>query len=85
MIKTYQANILEGLADIRELFWEYLQWANTRINEEYNVDFDIKAILEGDMQDIEKFYPPSGRLLLVKEDDQVAGLACMRKIQADIG
>jgi GNAT superfamily N-acetyltransferase len=85
MINVYQASTDQDLADIREMFWEYLQWANARINEEFNVDFDIETILEEDMQDIKKFYPPNGRLLLVKEDDQVTGLACMRKIRDDIG
>ena len=85
MISVYQASTENDLADVREMFWEYLQWANARINEVFNVDFDIAAILEEDMQDIKKFYPPDGRLLLAREDDQAAGLACMRKIREDIG
>jgi len=85
MIRIYQANTNEDIADIRELFWEYLQWVNTRINEEFNVDFDIELILEEDMQNIENFYPPYGRLLLVKDNTQVIGLACLRRIRDDIG
>lgn len=85
MLKVYQVETDEDLVNIRELFWEYLQWANSEINQEFNVDFDIAVILEENMQDIEKFYPPYGRLLLVKKYDQVAGLACMHKIREDIG
>jgi len=27
----------------RELFWEYLQWANAKVNEEFGVSFDIMS------------------------------------------
>ncbi len=85
MLKIYQAETDEDRAYIRELFWEYLQWANTKVNEKFGVNFDIKQMLEEDMLDLEKFYPPYGRLLLAKLDEQVAGLACMRRIKDEIG
>jgi GNAT superfamily N-acetyltransferase len=85
MMKVYQAETDEDRTYIRELFWEYLQWANFKINEEFEFTFDIEQMLEGDMLDLDKFYPPHGRLLLVKMDDKVAGLACMRRIREDIG
>lgn len=85
MLKVYQAETDEDRAHIRELFWEYLQWANTKVNEEFRVNFDIEQMLKEDMLDLEKFYPPHGCLLLAEIDDRVAGLACMRKIRNDIG
>lgn len=85
MLKVYQAETYEDRVYIRELFWEYLQWANNKLNEEFGIDFDIEQMLEGDMLELEKFYPPHGRLLLAVMDDRVAGLACMRKIRGDIG
>jgi GNAT superfamily N-acetyltransferase len=72
-------------AEIRELFWEYLQWANARVNEEFHVNFDIAAMLEADMQNLGKFMPPGGRLLLGYVGDQLAGIACLKAITADVG
>jgi hypothetical protein len=50
-------------SQILELFWEYLQQANARVQEEFNVSFDIATMLEEDMRDLDKFMPPKGRLL----------------------
>jgi GNAT superfamily N-acetyltransferase len=70
---------------IRELFWEYLQWANVRVNEEFKVSFDIAAMLEEDMQSLSKFMPPQGRLLLGYAASQLAGIACLKQLTTNIG
>ena len=36
------------------------------------------------MQNLDKFYPPEGKLLLAESDNQLAGIACLRKIKEDI-
>jgi GNAT superfamily N-acetyltransferase len=69
---------------IRELFWEYLHWANAKLNEEYGIDFDIAAMIERDMAEVKKFLPPGGRLLLGRRDGQVAGIACMKPLCDEI-
>ena len=84
MLKVYQAETDQDRLFIRELFWEYLQWANTKINEEFRVNFDIETMLEEDMQNLDKFYPPEGRLLLAEMNEGIAGLACMRRIKENI-
>jgi len=70
---------------IREIFREYLQWANERIQQEYDISFEIDALLEHDMQDLGKFMPPSGRLLLGFVDRQAAGIACLKSLTGDYG
>jgi GNAT superfamily N-acetyltransferase len=72
---------------IRELFWEYLEWANRRLNEEYDydIDFDIKSMLERDMTELEVYLPPDGRMLLAIERATAAGIACMRRIREKTG
>jgi hypothetical protein len=70
---------------IRELFWEYLQWANARVNEEFQVSFDIATMLEDDMQDLDKFMPPKGRLLLGYIGKDLAGIACLKALTPSIG
>lgn len=85
MLYIHQAETDKDRAYIRELFWEYLLWVNNKLNEEFGIDFDVEQLLEGDMLNLEKFYPPHGRLLLAMVDDRLAGLACMRRIRDDIG
>ena len=70
---------------IRKLFWEYLQWANNRVQNEFNVTFDIATMLEEDMQSIAKFKPPQGRLLLGYHGDDLAGIACLKFLKPGVG
>ena len=70
---------------IRELFWEYLQWANARVYEEFKVSFDIVTMLEDDMQNLDKFMPPDGRLLLGYIGKDLAGIACLKTLTPSIG
>jgi len=70
---------------IRELFWEYLQWANVRVNEEFKVSFNIATMLEIDMKSLSKFMPPHGRLLLCYIEGHPAGIACLKELTPMIG
>ncbi len=85
MTYIHQAKIDKDRSLFQEFFQEYLEWANTRCNKEYGLNFDIKSMLEQDMTKLEIFLPPYGRLLLVIEGIRAAGIACMRKIRKDIG
>ena len=67
------------------MFLEYLEWANSRIVEEFGFSFDIQSMVEGDMLELDKFLPPDGRLLLAEHEGRVTGLACMRRIRPDMG
>jgi GNAT superfamily N-acetyltransferase len=70
---------------VRELYLEYLEWANTRIVREFGFSFDIQSMVEQDMLELDKFLPPDGRLLLAEHGGRVAGLACLRRIRPDVG
>jgi GNAT superfamily N-acetyltransferase len=85
MLKIYQVESDQDRAHVRELFWEYLEWANAGLNEEFGINFAIEQMLEGDMLALNKFYPPQGRLLLVELDNCIAALACMHQIRQDMG
>jgi GNAT superfamily N-acetyltransferase len=65
---------------IREIFWEYLQWINERVAQEYGISFDIAAILEHDMLDLGIFMPPKGILLLGTVDNHLAGVSCLKAL-----
>lgn len=85
MLRIYQAESAGDRAQVRELFWEYLLWANGKLNEVFGIDFPIEQMLEEDMLALQKFYPPQGRLLLAEVGGQTAGLACMKKILEGTG
>ena len=85
-IVSIRKNNLQGnLDEIQNLFWEYLEWANMRLNQEYSINLEIKSIIEQDMQKIEMFMHPYSRLLLAKDGDFPVGIVCIRKILQDVG
>jgi GNAT superfamily N-acetyltransferase len=85
MIQIIIANKEEHSQPIRELFWEYLQWGNVKLNEEFGFHFDIAAMIETDMNTLDKFMPPNGRLLLGYVEDQPMGIACLKALTDSIG
>ena len=70
---------------VRELFWEYLTWANDMNDQTFGIRLDIATMLDEDMADLEKFMPPYGRLLLSESNGFVAGCICLKKLNASIG
>ena len=85
MIQIITAHPNQHAQPIRELFWEYLQWANAQVQENFGVSFDIAAMLEEDMNTLDKFMPPKGRLLLGYMEDQPVGVACLKALTDSIG
>ena len=85
MLRIGQVQNEEDRVHVRELFWEYLEWANGRVNEEFGVNFDIEAMLEEDMAKLDIFLPPEGRLLLATEEAHAAGIACLKRLRDEIG
>src|SRR5918993_1983952 len=85
MFQIIIANQDQHTHPIRELFWEYLQWANKNVEENFGVSFDIAAMLEDDMNTLDKFMAPKGRLLLGYIDGQPMGIACLKTLTDSIG
>jgi GNAT superfamily N-acetyltransferase len=67
------------------LISEYLQWIDKSAQLEYGLTFDIEAMLASDIQEREKFQPPFGRFYLAQEGNQVAGVGCLKRLQANVG
>jgi GNAT superfamily N-acetyltransferase len=82
MLRIFQVETDEHLHQVSELFWEYLQWANAMVVREFGVSFDIEAMLVADMAQLDKFAPPTGRLLLAERQDRMAGIAGLRGLDA---
>jgi ribosomal protein S18 acetylase RimI-like enzyme len=75
-MKLIEVKSDEEIQETRRLFEEYAAWLG--------VDFCLKNF-EQELADLPgEYVPPSGRLFLALEDDQVAGCVAIRKIGADI-
>ncbi len=84
-IRILQAQPAEDEQVIKELFWEYLTWANDMNDREFGLRLDIAKMLEEDMADLGKFMPPGGRLLLAYSDGSIVGCVCLKKLRPNIG
>ena len=84
-VKVIPANKDIYAPQIREIFWEYLQWGNAKANEEFGVNLEIENMLEADMQNLDRYLPPDGCLLLEYAGERLAGIACLKYLAPRIG
>ncbi len=54
-------------------------------DQSFGLRLDIASMLEEDLADLDKFMPPSGRLLLYEVRGCVAGCICLKKLGVSIG
>ena len=85
MIEFLQVETTEQRQRVRELFWEYIVYVNQMFGQEFGVNFELEPILERDLNELYKFSPPNGRLLLVQIEDQIAGIGGLREIADSVG
>ena len=83
MAKISQAQSQDDIDGVRELLFEYLTWATDQAKELYNEVVDVDEMLDHSMSEINLFSPPSGRLLLAREEGVAAGVAFMKSIRED--
>ena len=67
------------------LIREYLNWLNDHLIRNYGMSFDAEAMVDSDLADANKFHPPHGRFYLVRYEGHVAGVGCLRKLEASVG
>ena len=67
------------------LIREYLEWLNDRLKRDYGIEFDVEAMVHSDLSDPDKFHPPYGRFYLARYRDQIAGVGCLKRLDAGIG
>ena len=69
---------------VRALWWEYLEWANERVEAEFGVSFDIAAMLEHDLAHLGVYQSPNGFLGLAEHDQAQVGIACLRVLEPGV-
>ena len=64
----------------RKLIGEYLQWIADEAAARYGLAFDIDAMVDSDVEDRSKFYPPAGRFYVIRYDGHDVGVGCLKAI-----
>jgi GNAT superfamily N-acetyltransferase len=79
--------ILPGdLVDVRKLWIEYLVWGNDEMQSLYGVHpHHPQEAVEQDIELIDKFLPPKGRLMLAVHNGKICGLGSLKRINEEIG
>lgn len=67
------------------LIREYLGALNERLIKDYGMSFDAEAMVHSDLFDEQKFRPPDGRFYLVRNESQIAGVGCLKRLDTDVG
>lgn len=78
--------IPDDLEAVKKLWFAYLVWGNNKMQELYGVHpHDPKEAVEQDVQQISKFQPPYGQLVLSMYEGKICGLGSLKKINSEIG
>lgn len=85
MVSFHQAMNTGDIEQVRRLFTEYMTWVHMRLNEDYDLDFDVQDKIAQDMTELDMFSPPDGRIILVTIESRLVGIGCLRKIGEEIG
>jgi len=68
----------------RLLVSEYLHWVAGIARSNYELSFDVDAMVHSDIEDTSKFYPPSGRFYLVEHAGGFVGVGCLKRLAPTI-
>ena len=69
----------------RSLVSEYLRWVGDIARSSYGLSFDVDAMVQSDIEDRSKFYPPSGRFYLVQHAGRFVGVGCLKRLAPTVG
>lgn len=62
------------------LIREYLTWVACVARREYGLDFDIEAMSRSDVHDKTKFFPPRGRLYVLRQRGDYIGVGALKPL-----
>lgn len=69
----------------RSLIGEYLAWVAGVAQQRYGIRFDVDAMVRSDLADGSAFFPPGGRLYLVRRQGRCVGVGALRSLAPDTG
>ena len=85
-VTTRTVVIPDDLEAVKKLWFDYLVWGNDKMQELYGVHpHNPKEAVEQDIQQISKFQPPYGQLVLAIYAGKICGLGSLKSISPEIG
>ena len=85
-VETRTVVIPDDIEFVKKLWFDYLAWGNDKMQELYGVHpHNPKEAVEKDIQQISKFQPPYGQLILAIYEGKVCGLGSLKSINPEIG
>ena len=63
-----------------ELLEEYLRWIARVAQQSYGLSIDVAAMVDSDLNDPAKFYPPSGRFYVLRHEDGHVGIGALKQL-----
>jgi len=85
-VKTRTVVIPDDIKDVQKLWFDYLVWGNEKMQELYGVHpHNPREAVEQDIQQISKFQPPYGQLILAIFQGKVCGLGSLKNINPETG
>ncbi len=86
VVEIRDAQLPKDLDSIRQLWIAYLTWGNDKMQMLYGVHpHNPKEAVQQDIESIDKFLPPNGRLMLAFIDGKACGIGCLKSINEEIG
>ena len=78
-----EAALPADIAAVERLWLEYLSWGNDEMEASHGFRLPVREAVDHDLETIEQFQPPGGRIFLVFADEYAFGIGCLRRIQSD--
>ena len=76
-----RASSSTDLTEIEALMREYLNWAAEETEKQFSEYLDVEELVEHSTQDMYLFLSESGRLLVVRVDEKIAGMGFLKGIK----
>ena len=85
-VEVRYAQIPDDIESIEKLWFDYLVWGNDKMQELYGVHpHNPQEAVEQDIQQISKFQPPYGQLIIAVYEGKICGLGSLKSINSEIG
>ena len=86
VVEIRDAQFPKDIDSIRQLWTVYLTWGNDKMQMLYGVHpHNPKEAVQQDIESIDKFLPPNGRLMVAFIDENACGIGCLKSINEEIG
>jgi GNAT superfamily N-acetyltransferase len=83
VVEVRDAELPEDRDVVERLWLEYLSWGNDELERRYGFRLPVREAIERDLATVEKFQPPTGRLVLALSGGHACGIGCLRRIGAE--